>query len=477
MSTLPVVTSSINDIDAFRNTGDITVNLLNHFDDPFTTGLVASFNLDSSTVNNLNNVLENSNLVTGTTNVLLFDQEGQGAPLTVQNFLNYVNDGDYVNTIIHRSVPGFVIQGGGFTAEGLADNLDNPPNAIGVIPTDPPVVNEFSSERSNLRGTIAMAKLNGDPDSATNQWFFNLDDANAVFPVDLDNQNGGFTVFGEVLGQSDLDILDTIASIEPRDGRIFFGQDAFKELPLILDDPNQTPTGDEDFVRYSNITVAQGSELTFTVENNSNPSLVNAIISNNQLVLDDIPDQVGTAEITIRATDLAGDFVEDTFSVTIDDSVDPTMGPLDTAFFRFQNSHVPGTYLYATGAEAQNIRDNFPVFVEEGVAFNAAIEPNDELIIPLYRFQNNQLPGTYLFVGEQERNSINADPNFSSTFTEEGIAFYVYGAGANEETAFSRFQNSNILGTYLYAAGGEADNIRNNFPGFIDEGIAFEATI
>ncbi len=472
MSTLPVVTSSINDIDAFRNTGDITVNLLNHFDDPFTTGLVASFNLDSSTVNNLNNVLENSNLVTGTTNVLLFDQEGQGAPLTVQNFLNYVNDGDYVNTIIHRSVPGFVIQGGGFTADGLADNLDNPPNAIGVIPTDPPVVNEFSSERSNLRGTIAMAKLGGDPNSATNQWFFNLADNSA----NLDNQNGGFTVFGEVLGQSDLDTLDTIASIDIFDGTEFFGQGAFTDLPLILDDPTRTPTGDENFVRYSNITVSQESELIFTVEDNSNPSLVNAIISNNQLVLDDIPDQVGTAEITIRATDLAGDFVEDTFSVTINESVDPTMGPLDTAFFRFQNSNVPGTYLYATGAEAQNIRDNFPVFVEEGVAFNAAIEPNDELI-PLYRFQNNQLPGTYLFVGEQERISIKEDPNFSNALTEEGIAFYAYGAGANEETAFSRFQNSNILGTYLYAAGGEADNIRNNFPGFLEEGVAFEATI
>ena len=476
MSTLPVVTSSINDIDAFRNTGDITVNLLNHFDDPFTTGLVASFNLDSSTVNNLNNVLENSNLVTGTTNVLLFDQEGQGAPLTVQNFLNYVNDEDYVNTIIHRSVPGFVIQGGGFIAEGLADALNadppNPPSAIGVVPSDDPVVNEFSSERSNLRGTIAMAKLGGDPNSATNQWFFNLADNSA----NLDNQNGGFTVFGEVLGQSDLDTLDTIASIDIFDGTEFFGQDAFTDLPLILDDPTRTPTGDENFVRYSNITVSQESELTFTVENNSNPSLVNAIISNNQLVLDDIPDQVGTAEITIRATDLAGDFVEDTFSVTIDDSVDPTMGPLDTAFFRFQNSNVPGTYLYATGAEAQNIRDNFPVFVEEGVAFNAAIEPNDELI-PLYRFQNNQLPGTYLFVGEQERISIKEDPNFSNALAEEGIAFYAYGAGANEETAFSRFQNSNILGTYLYAAGGEADNIRNNFPNFLEEGVAFEATI
>ena len=151
-------------------------------------------------------------------------------------------------------------------------------------------------------------------------------------------------------------------------------------------------------------------------------------------------------------------------------------GLLDTPFIRFQNSNVPGTYLYATGAEADNIRDNFTGFEEEGVAFNAAIEPDDELI-PLFRFQSNQRPGTYLFVGEEERNSINNDPNFSNAFTEEGIAFHVYGAGANQETPFYRFQNSEVPGTYLYATGAEADNIRDNLTNFIDEGIAFEAAI
>jgi|GEM_PF-6407509 len=146
----------------------------------------------------------------------------------------------------------------------------------------------------------------------------------------------------------------------------------------------------------------------------------------------------------------------------------------DIPFSRFQNSNVPGTYLYAGGAEANNIRANFPSFVEEGIAFNAAIVPSDGLI-PLFRFQSNQLPGTYLFVGEEERNSINADPNFSSSFTEEGIAFHVYGAGTNQATPLSRFQNLNVPGTYLYAGGFEAANIRANFSNsFIDEGIAFE---
>ncbi|MEM9274926.1 MAG: CHRD domain-containing protein, partial [Cyanobacteria bacterium P01_F01_bin.143] len=145
-------------------------------------------------------------------------------------------------------------------------------------------------------------------------------------------------------------------------------------------------------------------------------------------------------------------------------------------FIRFQNSSIPGTYIYATGEEADNIRATLPGFVEEGVAFSAAIAPDDDLIA-LNRLESNELPGTFLYVGEEELASINADPNFSSAFTDQGIAFYVYGAGSSEETSFSRFQNSDVPGTYLYATGEEADNIRANFPGFIDEGIAFEAEI
>ncbi|MEM9271347.1 MAG: hypothetical protein AAGA80_00100 [Cyanobacteria bacterium P01_F01_bin.143] len=150
---------------------------------------------------------------------------------------------------------------------------------------------------------------------------------------------------------------------------------------------------------------------------------------------------------------------------------------LDTPIYRFQSNVTPGTYLFVGEAERQNINQNLSDnFIDEGVAFNAAIAPNDELI-PLFRFQSTQLPGTYLFVGEAERNSINADPNLSSSFNEEGIAFYVYGAGADEAAPFSRFQNSSVPGTYLYATGTEAANIRTNLPNFVEEGIAFEAGI
>ena len=147
--------------------------------------------------------------------------------------------------------------------------------------------------------------------------------------------------------------------------------------------------------------------------------------------------------------------------------------PDRTPFYRFQNSAVPGTYLYAAGVEAQNIRDNFPGFVEEGVAFNAAIELGDDLI-PLYRLQSKPSPGTYLFVGETELNNITADANLANNFVVEGIAFYVYDGAAEKGTDFVRFQNSAVPGTYLYAAGVEAQNIRDNFPNFVEEGVAFE---
>ncbi len=148
----------------------------------------------------------------GRIDVALYDDI---APKTVANFLTYVNDGDYTNAIFHRSIPGFIIQNGGFVING---------NAIVPVPVDPPVENEFSV--SNTRGTIAMAKVSGDPDSATSQWFFNLGDNSA----NLDNQNGGFTVFGQALAQS-MDVIDAIAALTVYNAsEIHF---AFGNLPLL----------------------------------------------------------------------------------------------------------------------------------------------------------------------------------------------------------------------------------------------------
>jgi cyclophilin family peptidyl-prolyl cis-trans isomerase len=118
------------------------------------------------------------------------------APKTVANFLNYVNSGRYDGTIIHRSVANFVLQGGGFKYVN---------GNFAAITTDAPVANEY--KRSNVRGTVAMAKSDGAPDSATSQWFIN-----EVDNVPLDTTNGGFTVFAEVIPHS-LQILDALAGI------------------------------------------------------------------------------------------------------------------------------------------------------------------------------------------------------------------------------------------------------------------------
>ena len=174
--------------------------------------------------------------VLGTIDVRLYDT---ATPQTVNNFLNYVTDGDYDDSFVHRSVPGFVVQGGGFTFD----------NSTGVanVPTDPPVQNEPGI--SNVRGTIAMAKLGGDPNSATSQWFFNLADNSS----NLDNQNGGFTVFGRVLGD-DMSVPDAIAAL-PRAN----AGPPFDTLPVVDWTPG-TPIADENLVNLTTISVLNFAE-------------------------------------------------------------------------------------------------------------------------------------------------------------------------------------------------------------------------
>ena len=120
------------------------------------------------------------------------------APQTVANFLKYMNRGSYNSSVIHRSVPGFVIQGGGYQF-----NNGNLPKIL----QDPAVRNEYAV--SNIRGTIAMAKLGNDANSATTEWFFNLSDNSS----NLNNTNGGFTVFGRITNTAGLAIMDRIAAV------------------------------------------------------------------------------------------------------------------------------------------------------------------------------------------------------------------------------------------------------------------------
>lgn len=134
--------------------------------------------------------------VLGNIDVRLFTDD---TPLTVENFLHYANAGDWDGTFFHRALDNFVIQGGGFTIDndGHVDEIED----IGPVQNEPVL--------SNIRGTIAMAKIENQPNSATNEWFFNLGDNSA----NLDNQNSGFTVFGEVADAASLAVMDAIGEL------------------------------------------------------------------------------------------------------------------------------------------------------------------------------------------------------------------------------------------------------------------------
>ena len=138
-------------------------------------------------------------------------------PLTAANFLSYVDRGDYNGTIFHRLVKGFVLQGGGF---GLAKRTNPKDPLLDDVRQGPKLRNEPGN--GNIRGTLAMAKLGGDPNSATNQFFVNLGDNRA----NLDNQNGGFTAFARVLGKGMM-LFDRLAK-----SLVVNAGGMFQELPL-----------------------------------------------------------------------------------------------------------------------------------------------------------------------------------------------------------------------------------------------------
>ncbi|MDG2392887.1 MAG: peptidylprolyl isomerase [Thalassotalea sp.] len=173
--------------------------------------------------------------------VNLFDKE---TPETVNNFLRYIETGAYQNSIVHRSVPNFIVQGGGFTYNIENNNVVDEVKFTAV--QNEPVF-------SNVRGTIAMAKLGSNPDSATNQWFFNVEDNGG----NLDNQNEGFTAFGTVTGNG-MEIIDAINNLEQYSIQ---GLSAFTQTPLQAE-PSGDGITEEHFVLIESITVIDANEDT-----------------------------------------------------------------------------------------------------------------------------------------------------------------------------------------------------------------------
>nr|WP_256384958.1 peptidylprolyl isomerase [Photobacterium toruni] len=123
----------------------------------------------------------------------------QKAPVTVRNFIQYCRDGFYDDTIFHRVINGFMIQGGGHT-EDLAEK-----------PTRDPIVNEANRGLKNIQGTIAMARTDA-PHSATAQFFINLADNDFLDYTATTNNGWGYTVFGNVT--AGIDVVNRIAQVK-----------------------------------------------------------------------------------------------------------------------------------------------------------------------------------------------------------------------------------------------------------------------
>jgi peptidyl-prolyl cis-trans isomerase A (cyclophilin A) len=119
------------------------------------------------------------------------------APVTVRNFLSYVDDKHYDGTIFHRVIPDFMIQGGGFTPE------------MREKPTGPPIQNESANGLTNSRGTLAMARTSN-PHSATAQFFINVKD-NDFLDRDKAQDGVGYCVFGKVV--AGMDVVDKIKAV------------------------------------------------------------------------------------------------------------------------------------------------------------------------------------------------------------------------------------------------------------------------
>ncbi|ABD69079.1 Peptidylprolyl isomerase [Rhodoferax ferrireducens T118] len=131
--------------------------------------------------------------------VITLELDQDKAPKTVANFLSYVKKGHYDNTIFHRVIPGFMVQGGGMEP-GMKEKKG-----------DQPIVNEADNGLKNLNYTVAMART-GDPHSATAQFFINVADNGFLNHTAISAQGWGYAVFGKVV--SGTDVVDKIKTVK-----------------------------------------------------------------------------------------------------------------------------------------------------------------------------------------------------------------------------------------------------------------------
>ncbi|MBD2653561.1 VCBS repeat-containing protein [Synechocystis sp. FACHB-383] len=340
----------------------------------------------------------------------------------------------------------------------------------------------------NIGGTDPFAIAAGDFNNDGNLDLVTANRNNNSVSVLIGNGSGGFTPTNFNAGTNPIDVtvgdfdndgnLDIATAKDNGNVSVLFGNGGGAFGGIIFLNTTGTPSsiGVGDFNNDGNL------DIVTTSNSNNNVSLLlgngdRTFESAATFAVDSGPNSIAVGDLT---NNTLSDVVTvsqgpNTASVLINDN---PADLLNTPFIRFQNTNQPGTYLFVNQVEAAAIRNNpgLRQFVEEGVAFQVAQQKTDPLQQGFFRFQNTSLPGTYLFANEGEAAAIRSNPNLSN-FVEEGLAFYAYGPGTGNGTAdFTRFQSVGVPGTYLFTAPGETSSVIGN-PNFVREGIAFSAAL
>lgn len=331
-STLPTLTQALPAQNLAAGGGTVSIDLKNYFAVPGVTGQVAQFDT-----------------VLGKFNVELLAND---APLSATNFLSYVNDGSYANTIFHRSTPlganntNRIIQGGGYLTSSTA------------IIRKAPIALEYNLP--NARGTLAFARSTA-LNSATSEWFFNVDDNTTVLGA---NNNGGYAVFARVLG-SGMSVVDAIAAVPTYNANPSTDPNGpFGTLPLRDVNSTQTTITLANFIIVNSVTVvpiypvdnASAAVLSFAVANN-NSAVAAVTLSGSTLAI--TPVGPGTATLSVRASDANGNFASSVIIVTV---VATTSAPVITAQPAGQDIAAGSTAAFnvtATGVPTPNYQWKF----------------------------------------------------------------------------------------------------------------------
>ncbi len=381
----PENTLPLEDLTLRRGAAPSTVNLDTHFDDP--------------------DVTDASRLVfnSGTIDFVYYPA---AAPATVANFKGYISRGDFVNTIIHRSVPGFVLQGGGYKAEAGTPSITR----------QAPVVNE--PDITNVRGTVAMAKSAGNPDSATSEYFISL----ANNAANLNNQNEGFTVFARVpaAGMAVADAIAAYCTFNFAATNPVLTDCPVNTWPVCPVPKPATPAFSVDpLVKL--LSAGPVAPLSFSALSSA-PEVCGVSTSGTQLSLN--PLTAGTATITVTATDLDGQSIQRTFGIIVEEHLtdwlsgqnfpdpgdavplanpdhDTLVNIMEFALLtnpqEFSPSITPGTVTVEAG---RYLSLSFPVRKFTGGGFRYAVEGHDALTGTWTELWNSDQGFTHTLVAE-----------------------------------------------------------------------------